>query len=179
MMVGYRVDKPARANTSTSIGFKNAFIAAPMSAFDTDAAYRESRNDVLSLVAYLKGEYSFSRVYYAGEGIASQTEFNDETLALKADIGALKESDIFILYYPSKVASSVLVEAGFAFSREIPMLLLVKDEKDLPYLFREANGIPAEKGWMPSLCICEFSSSEDLLTQLDLGMRNLARLSFK
>jgi nucleoside 2-deoxyribosyltransferase len=156
--------------------FRKAFVAAPMSAFDTDDAYRKSRKDILNIIKHLKNKYDFSNVYYAGEKIDSQSEFNSTTLALKADISALNESDLFILYYPKKVASSVLVEAGFAFAKEIPMLLLVENEEDLPYLFREVNGVPAEKGCIPSISICKFDNSDDLLLQLDLGINRLSEI---
>lgn len=160
------IRNPAKVN--------KAFIAAPMSGFGSDHEYKESRKIVLSLVEHLCSKYGASdeNIYYAGKSISSQSEFDDATLALEADLGALDASEIFILYYPRKIASSVLVEAGYALARKKPMLLLPKNAGDLPYFFKQAHDA-SRKGRIPIVEICEYGEEKNILKNIDSALNEI------
>ena len=160
---------------SMSREIKRAFIAAPMSGLSSDKEYQESRATVLALVDHLCENYGLNAkdVYYAGKHIDSQSEFSDVTLALSADLSALDDADVFILYYPEKVASSVLVEAGYALARQKPMILLPKNIEDLPYFFKQASVASPEGGKIPLIKICEYKTNTKLLGKIDAVFQDM------
>ena len=140
-----------------------------MSGLGSDREYKEARTVVLSLVEHLCKKYGLKDkdVYYAGKDIDSQSKFSDVTLALNADLNALDKSDVFLLYYPVKVASSVLVEAGYALARKKPMILLPKNADDLPYFFKQAETASEQGGPIPLIRICEYKSDRNFLRMID------------
>lgn len=166
---------PRRNPAKNSSAIKRAFIAAPMSGLGSDRAYKESRTVVLSLVQHLREKYGLEDkdIYYAGKDIDSQSKFSDVTLALNADLGALDKADIFLLYYPVKVASSVLVEAGYALARRKPMILLPKNADDLPYFFKQAESASEAGEKIPLVKICEYRSDGNLLKMIDDVLQNM------
>jgi nucleoside 2-deoxyribosyltransferase len=152
---------------------KSAFIAAPMSGFSSDSDYQESRKIILGMIKHLENDHKFSSVYYAGSEIASQAHFNSHELAMKRDLAALRKTDIFILLYPAKIISSVLVEAGYAMALLKPMLLMVKDKRDLPYFFQEAEQIPSEPNEIPKIAIQEYHDPQEIHSIIDSIMPKL------
>ena len=150
-----------------------------MSGLGSDKEYKESRTVVLSLVQHLREKYGLNDtdIYYAGKNIDSQSKFSDVTLALNADLGALDRSDIFLLYYPAKVASSVLVEAGYALAREKPMILLPKNADDLPYFFKQAESASEAGGRIPFVKICEYRYDGNLLRMIDSALQDVLQSS--
>lgn len=168
-----------RTNVSQNgVKLNKAFIAAPMSGMNSNSAYEESRRVVLSLVGHLCEHFGlrYEDVYYAGKSVSSQQDFNDVSLALEADLKALDEADVFLLYYPVKVASSVLVEAGYALARNKPMILLPKDAKDLPYFFKQASDASCE-GKIPSVKIYEYHDDKDILEKVDMAIHDFFQSS--
>ena len=117
----------------------DVFVAAAMAGNKDDADYSESRKEVLSLIEILKDECGFSSVFYAGMTMPEQRDFDPKTLALQDDLEALRQSRYFILYYPKKVATSALYEAGWALVLGKPSIYLVRDDKNLPFLLGNAN----------------------------------------
>jgi nucleoside 2-deoxyribosyltransferase len=140
---------------------RKAFIAAPMSAFESDEDYKENRSSVLALADFLENKYGFSSIYYAGSNISTNKNFTSNEIAINKDLRALKKADTFIMVYPGKILSSVLIEAGYALALGKRMLLMVKDRRDLPYLFREAEQVSGTS-LIPQLSICEYSSEDQL-----------------
>ena len=158
---------PAGYEDVVSLGHgKRAFIAAPMSALSDEATYKQNREAVLALVNHLIKEYGFLDVYYAGKNVASKSQFTDSPVALEQDLSALRESDIFILVYPDKVLSSVLIEAGCAIAWGKPMLLLVRNQKDLPYLLQEAEKLD-DSSQFPHIEVRVYKDEKSLKEQVD------------
>lgn len=117
----------------------DVFLAAAMAAHPSDAAYAASRATVTSLIDVLQTKCGFESVFYAGRNMASMRDFDPEALALDLDLKAMRESRYFVLYYPEKVASSVLYEAGWALVLGKPSIYLVRDTDDLPFLLNDAG----------------------------------------
>lgn len=167
---------PLKVNSSLTLkGVEKVFIAAPMSGLGSDAEYRKARSSVLNIVRHLRDGYGLrdENIYYAGRNIDSQSEFGDATLALKSDLAALAKTDVFMLYYPVKVASSVLVEAGYALACKKPMILFPKNSSDLPYFFKQAASASNENGEIPDLKIYEYGSESNLLQKVDLALNEI------
>ena len=90
----------------------DVFLSSPMSAFETDEDYKKDRDVMLKLKKYLEEQKNVS-IYYAGEHIKSSISFENELVG-NNDFEAIESSRCFIMFYPERIVSSVLVEAGYA-----------------------------------------------------------------
>lgn len=117
----------------------DVFVAAAMAGHNGDAEYTENRNTVLAMIEVLKQRCGFDSVFYAGMNMATMEDFDPEELALRKDMAALRESRYFILFYPKKIVSSVIYEAGWALILGKPSIYIVGDDQDLPFLMQEAS----------------------------------------
>lgn len=152
----------------------DVFLAAPMSGFDTEAAYQASRNEIMSLIKHMRHVLGVEKIYYAGENVSSQSAFSAHAPALQQDMMALRGASSFILIYPARAVSSALIEAGVALALMKPMLILVRNRKDLPFLFYDAEGIP-DSSLLPPLCIVEYGDISDLATAVGRELPKLLR----
>jgi hypothetical protein len=117
----------------------DVFLAAVMAGHESDAQYRANRESVLALKRTLEQSNGCNSVFYAGTKIASKEGFDDDALSLNIDLQEMRASRNFILYYPEKVASSVLFEAGWALVLGKPSIYIVRDRDDLPFLLNNAS----------------------------------------
>jgi pimeloyl-ACP methyl ester carboxylesterase len=140
----------------------DVFIAAAMAGHEGDEHYKASRKAVLDLKAVLEAKNSCRSVFYAGANIASKKEFDDEALALEFDLRKMRASRNFILYFPEKIASSVLFEAGWALVLGKPSIYIVRDRKQLPYLLNNASQAFREQ----RVRVFEFADDEEMLTKV-------------
>jgi pimeloyl-ACP methyl ester carboxylesterase len=128
-----------RIKTSLSRFKYDVFVAAAMAAHDDDAEYKANHEAVLSLIETLKTKCNCKAVFYAGKNMSSMEKFDPEELALKDDLAALRKSRNFMLFYPKKIVSSVLYEAGWALILGKPSIYIVRSYDDLPFLMKEAQ----------------------------------------
>lgn len=117
----------------------DVFLAAVMAGHEGDAQYKVNRESVLALKRTLEQKNGCKSVFYAGTNIASMAGFDDDTLALNVDLQEMRASRNFVLYYPEKIASSVLFEAGWALVLGKPSIYIVRDRDDLPFLLNNAS----------------------------------------
>jgi hypothetical protein len=121
----------------------DVFLAAAMAGHKGEAEYAESRDAVLALIQVLNDKCGFASVFYAGTTMPTMNEFDPKALALDIDLRAMRASKYFILYYPQKIASSVLYEAGWALILGKPSIYVIRDDKKedegLPFLLKDAG----------------------------------------
>lgn len=117
----------------------DVFLSSPMAAYDNDAEYKRDRENALAIINTLKQECRFDSVIYAGNEIKSISDFEAADISVNKDFQALLESRYFVLLYPKKLASSVLVEAGWAIALGKVSLYFVRDRDDLPFLLKQAE----------------------------------------
>jgi hypothetical protein len=110
-----------------------------MSALKSEDEYGASRRGIVALLAAINRRYGPRRVYCPAVEVATMAQFASETTAMQQDLRALAESRLFLMVYPGKLVSSVLVEAGIAIGLGIPCLFIVRDVSDLPYMLRQAG----------------------------------------
>jgi hypothetical protein len=132
------------------------FLAAPMSAFASDAEYQLHRDIVGRVCDHLENTQAVS-IYFAGRQIAGAAGFDDPKAAFHADFRALAACDLFVLYYPAPIRSSVLVEAGMAIGRGKPCLLVPARREDLVFLLQQAENKSGD-GEIPPILIREFGA---------------------
>lgn len=148
----------------------DVFLAIPMAANPKDeAAFKALSHD---LVACFQTDLNLHRIYCAWlrvDGDDSEESVrpaggDDESdadgggkwdsaqIALPDVRNALKCSKYFVLVYPEKIVSSVLVEAGMALGFEKPSVWFVRDKDHLPYLLKKGEGA-SERDGIPSIKI--------------------------
>jgi pimeloyl-ACP methyl ester carboxylesterase len=127
----------------------DVFVAAAMAGYKGDAAYQESRNAVLALIEVLKTKCGCPSVFYAGVSMPTQAEFDPNALALQVDLDAMRGSRYFIMYYPERIASSVLYEAGWALMLGKPSIYIIRgdanEREGLPFLLNDAGQAFADR----------------------------------
>ncbi len=155
----------------------HVFIAAPMSAFRDDAEYSANRDQVLQLIEHIKTTHHVERVYYAGLQATSSAEFLDPARSLQRDMDALRGADVFVMLYPERIASSVLVEIGYAMALGKPCVILARDVRDLPYLLRNAAQSSGQDG-IPPMLIHEYKTTREGLEGLDAALGALTSLQW-
>lgn len=145
----------------TEIVKHRIFIASPMSGFNDEIAYKENREIVLSTLDHLSNKSELQSVYFAGQHIKSKADFTPSKSALENDISALENADIFLLIYPDRVFSSVLIEIGYAMALNKSILIMIKKREDLPYLLKQA-----EEVW-PNITIELYEEENSLKEKID------------
>jgi hypothetical protein len=88
-------------------------------------------------VQYLETDLGF-KVFWAGRNIRRRADFEAPDISAADDVQALRDSKHFLLFYPSKIASSVLFEAGIALRSCLLSIYIVRSEDDLPFLMARA-----------------------------------------
>lgn len=138
------------------------FIATPMSAHVE--SFDEIRLKVLELKTWLEEHFN-SEVYYAGEDYNKEAGFTHHDTAANLDLKMLDESSHFILIYPTKVATSALLELGWALAQKKSCVVFYKKEEDLPFLLK---GIPSS-----SVKKTEYKDMNHLLAKVKQIGKNL------
>jgi hypothetical protein len=127
--------------------------------------YKRHRDRSIRIVGILRDLYQ-SDVYFAGENIETTSDFDDPKTALLMDWLHLIEADKFILYYPDRVQSSVLIELGAALALQKPCICLVRSRTDLPFLVRSASEIE-ENSNFPKVDIVQHNDFGSLVEYLN------------
>lgn len=133
-----------------------AFLASPMAAF-APAGYIDDRKLMMELVHCLKAECGFKHVFYAGETLLDQTKFEDTFVALSKDLREIRRSSVFILHYPERLPSSALFEFGFALALGKPVVILIRQKTDLPFLLQATSQLE-------SVTEFTYKNNEDLIS---------------
>lgn len=115
----------------------DVFLAAPMAALNNQD-FKIFNAKILEIKRLLEVECGFKNVFYAGENMKSQDDFETADISIETDIDAIKDSKYFVLIYPEKIVSSVLLEAGVALALGKPSFYF-GNRDDFPFLMREAN----------------------------------------
>jgi hypothetical protein len=135
-------EKTAREpNNSDQGGVPDVYLAVPMSSVNI-GEYSELRALTEMIVRALQ-ERGLT-VYSAALGVANPTRFSrspDSEYTFEYTVSILSRSRVFMMIYPSQVASSALMEAGYALHQKIPSVYLVREGVHLPYLLESSTGL--------------------------------------
>jgi hypothetical protein len=134
----------------------DVFLASPMDGLGEE--YEDQRNSILDVVRLLRQIPGRDRVYYAGENLPTREDYDDEGIALRDCLRNLRAARFFLLIYPRRVASSVILEAGFALMLAKPGVIFYRRREDLPFLLRDV------RSEFPAMHTCKYSSFDNLLT---------------
>ncbi|MEZ4930475.1 MAG: hypothetical protein R2777_10795, partial [Chitinophagales bacterium] len=132
------------------------FISAPMNSLP--ANYPSLREDILLVIAKLK-EIFKCEIYFGGMDKARQEDFGYPPVSFQENFNTLDKFDKYVLFYPKKVASSVLIEAGWALKAGKNCIFFVHSEDDLPYLFQKIE--------YPNVRVIEYDNIDYILGLLE------------
>ena len=145
-IIQYQEIKLKRAQTIPATGeaeseknsFKwDVFLAAPMAALSNDD-FKTANAKIIEIKRILEVECNFKSVFYAGDNMSDQADFDSADISIDTDINAIKDSKYFVLIYPEKIVSSVIFEAGIALALGKPSFYFGNRES-FPFLMQEAN----------------------------------------
>lgn len=132
------------------------FVSVPMAAFDESREYEKFRESILDAIRGIKKHCGFSTAFFAGQEIGNFKDFDSEDLSIVEDYTALKNSKNFVLIYPQKLATSALVELGWAMVMKKPIIIFAKKRDELPYLMKNADAA------YRNIAIYEYKTSSDI-----------------
>ena len=145
----------------------DVFVSAPMAAYSDNEAIERQREDFNQIRAALRRRCKFERCFYAGVDMRNSEEFEKPHLALRSNIQKLRASRYFIMLYPERMASSILVEAGMAIALGIPSIWFVRDAEDLPFLLRNASQAESAAANIPKVRIYKGESASEIVHALE------------
>ncbi len=133
----------------------SAFISTPIASFTADE-YKRMKKIVKDLIRVLRYELEILHIYYAGEDIDGVEDFHSPEVAIKQDMQGICSYEFFILIYPGRYISSVLVEAGYALALRKKCLFFVQKRSDLPFILQSADKV------FKRVRIVEYGAMEDI-----------------
>lgn len=110
------------------------FISYPMKAISDVETRRKLGAVIEGVNVCLRNDYPHYSIFASQD---DELEGNEKLIHLTDDFEALKKSKEYILIYPEKLASSVLLELGCALCMEKMVTIFVKSREDLPYLVKK------------------------------------------
>lgn len=113
------------------------FISSPVTGVD-EAEHREIRALTLAVIDKLRESGRYDSIYYSAQGFAELGDVDPPSISVKRDLGALRQSKVFLLIYPKRLVTSAVVEAGYALALEIPSYYFFRAVEDLPFMLDEA-----------------------------------------
>lgn len=136
----------------------DVFLAVPMAAYDNEKDYQTARAEVLKVCEAFR-EHCNYQVYCAVEQCPTMKSFETADVSVKVDLKAIRQSHNFVMLYPRKILSSILLEAGFALAIRKYSLYFANDSKDLPYMLQAVSSV------FPDACLEEqpCSTNYDLI----------------
>ncbi len=142
---------------------KSIFLSTPMSAF--------SEVELSEFVSWCKvleqglSERLKKTIYCAALKAPSAEVFGSEYESVINDFKAIDECSTFILIYPQKLATSALIELGYAVAKKKPILIVAKNIADLPFM---ARGL-SEASSSTEVFICDSFSNQVLNRIIDFN----------
>ncbi len=150
---------------SNSAASFDVFVSCPMAAAQSEERYQSLRAEALRVVDCLEKDCGMT-AFFAGRNVDSPDGFDEPDYAVVRDLGALRASRYFLLLYPERMVSSVLVEAGYALALDKKAVYFVKDSKHLPFMLRHLDRVFPAK-------VYEYTSVEKILRLLREHGKNL------
>jgi hypothetical protein len=144
----------------------DVFLSSPMAAYANDDEYKRDREAVFRIIEAMRTACGYN-VSYAGHDIHSLSDFDAPDISIAADLDALDNSRLFIMLYPRKLVSSVLVEAGIAMARGKPSVYFIRHRDDLPYLLRYPEQAPT------SVKIYEAETTDEIINLIKRNKKDL------
>lgn len=137
------------------------FLSFPMAG---SGDYDDSRRLGQRLVSALQKYCGVREVFWAGATIESDCQFEEPSVGLGRNMPYFRSADRFVMLYPEKLSSGVLVEAGLALGLGMPAVYLVRDREDLPWILQDIGGAGDNK--LGRVRVIVYSDEDNLIEKL-------------
>lgn len=133
----------------------SVFISTPIASLP-EMEYQGMKAIVQEVQDVLRYDLDVTIIYYAGDTISGTADFHTPEAAIKQDFRGIHACEYFLLIYPERIASSVLVEVGYAMCLKKKCLIYTKNRDELPFLIRTADNV------FKRVKIVEYPQSSDI-----------------
>jgi hypothetical protein len=112
----------------------NIFLSTPISCFKNSQELGAYKAGIFKLINALRTRYTLCAEI---ERIDNSSDFDSPQKSLDADLGAIRDCDLFLMHYPKCNPTSALIELGMAIAEQKRILIITTNKNELPYLARE------------------------------------------
>ncbi|NOQ23737.1 MAG: hypothetical protein GQ564_00100 [Bacteroidales bacterium] len=126
------------ADTETKKYQYSIFISYPIAGAKNKTEKNEIKDFIIQIEKKLK-TWGYKEIFNATTYFDKEHDNQPPAVASKIDLKAVHDSKSFILLYPTKVATSALVELGYALGGDKNILICTTNSKILPFLVRGFN----------------------------------------
>ncbi|WP_018983683.1 hypothetical protein [Salinimonas chungwhensis] len=113
------------------------FISSPVSSFSD--VELDQLTFILERVQNQLLKNTQLKTYCAAIEVKKNNGFDSPEDSVIEDLKKITNCSGFLLFYPKKVASSALIELGYAVALKKPILIIASDANDIPFM---ARGMP-------------------------------------
>lgn len=112
------------------------FLATPIAGFESEKHMIEYKRGLSSFFSLLKQQHT---VYAEIDKINNGNDYDSPEDSAIHDFGLIKDCDVFIMHYPKKMATSALMELGYAIALQKRIIIIVESLDVLPFLGQGLN----------------------------------------
>lgn len=116
------------------------FVGVPMASAG-EKEYTTYKECALKVKKAILEHAGAKEVYCPCEAIPDSGRFDGYKKAIYEDFKILKESEHYVFIYPEKLASSILVEMGYAIALSKNTTIFAKSISQLPFMLRRADSV--------------------------------------
>lgn len=120
---------------------KQLFISTPISAFNTNDDYLKFRAWLAHLITKLENTVPLLQIFCVAAKVKTQNALDSPKDSLLHDISKLDWCSDFLLIYPKQVATSALIELGYALAKEKKILICHISSVELPFMASQMDEI--------------------------------------
>ncbi|WP_046757674.1 hypothetical protein [Kordia jejudonensis] len=118
----------------------NIFLSYAIAGSKSKTSRITSQNEVKELQKILSN-LGYNPIFNASDYFETEQDYQPPQVAAREDFKAIENCKNFLFYYPERVASSALVELGYAIRDRDNIIIICKNRNILPFLVRELDGI--------------------------------------
>jgi hypothetical protein len=119
----------------------DVYLSCPMGSIQSSRKYQGIRSEAMTVLEAFERDCGFKTFFFGRE--VGTREFLEESdlpiVKIATCLNALRRSRAFVLLYPCKLASSALVESGFALSLNKKAIYFVRSREHLPFFLRHSE----------------------------------------
>ncbi len=155
------VSETLRENVTDKGSVTDVFLSFPMAG---SGNYNDSRRLGERVVQALQKHCDVREVFWAGATIEDDGHFEEPSVGLGRNMPYFRSAARFVMLYPEKLSSGVLVEAGLALGLKMPAVYLVRDREDLPWILQDIGG--AGDNALGRVRVIVYSDEDNLIEKL-------------
>ncbi len=106
------------------------FVATPISCFENEEQMLEYKESLIPFLCLLRKKH----IVNAEIEKIDNNDYGEPAYSVRHDFGLITECDVFVIHYPNKIATSALIELGYAVAFCKKIVIVVENIETLPFL---------------------------------------------